>query len=78
MVHYRSYITTFIYINVLHSAMFSQSRRVTDRKMLTSFSFPLYFCVCYFSFVFSTYLFALNEHVQVADYENEAEYHGKQ
>lgn len=40
MVHYRSYITTFIYINVLHSAMFSQSRRVTDRKMLTSFPFP--------------------------------------
>lgn len=78
MVHYRSYITTFIYINVLHSAMFSQSRRVTDRKMLTSFSFPLWSCVCYFSFVFPTYLFALKEHEQVADYENEAEYHRKQ
>lgn len=46
--------------------------------MLTSFSFRLYFCVCYISFVFSTYLFALNEHVQVADYENEGEYHRKQ
>lgn len=30
-------------LTYLHGAMSSQSRRVTDRKMLTSFSFPLYF-----------------------------------